>query len=196
MLLYLLDQICFKLSLAFFFLRIVTRQWQRSMIVVTVALYTAFNFGLLFVVIFQCGNPAAINVKTTVCLDWDTILGPILYFSASLNAVVDWIFALTPVVVIRSLQMSRRDKLSVFAMIALAISGSIVSIVRIPYIPGLRLDSDYYSATNDVIAYTSVIESGIGIIVASLAVLRPLVRQWVEQYRLTTSGKNSNSYHM
>ena len=196
MLLYLLDQICFKLSLALFFLRIVTRKWQRLIIVITVTIYTAFNFGLLFVVLFQCGNPTAINILTTTCLDWPTILGPLLYFSATLNALVDWIFALTPIIVIRSLHMEKRDKHSVMAMIVLAISGSIVSIVRIPYIPGLRLDSYSYSSTNDVIAYTSVIESGIGIIVASLALLRPLVRQWVEKARTTLSSNENSSYLM
>ena len=84
--------------------------------------------------------------------------------------------------------MRTRDKLSVYGIIVLASAGSIVSIVRIPFIPGLRLDTSYYSSSNDVIAYTSLIEAAIGITAASMAVLKPLGRKLLQRARVKLSS--------
>jgi hypothetical protein len=88
--------------------------------------------------------------------------------------------------------MDTRSKLSVYAIIVLASLGSVVSVVRIPYIPGLRLDTDYYNQQNDVIAYTSLIESAIGIIVASMSVMRPLVTRLFLKAKIALSSDRTS----
>lgn len=88
--------------------------------------------------------------------------------------------------------MDRRSKGSVYAIIVLASLGSIVSVVRIPYIDGLRLDKDYYGKENDVIAYTSLIESAIGIIVASMSVMRPLAARLAHRAKEALSSDSKS----
>ena len=123
------------------------------------------------------------------CLDWDTILGPVNYVGAAMNAIVDWIFALTPILVIRKTQMTRRSKTSVICLILLAVSGSIISILRIPYINGLDPASNYYSKSSDRIAYASIAEGGVGITAASLATLKPMFLTWLQRTR-SNSGQH------
>ncbi|KAI5202292.1 hypothetical protein E4T39_04756 [Aureobasidium subglaciale] len=189
--LYLLNQCFFKLSMAFFFLRIPNKRSHRWIIIISVAISIIFNLVLLGVSIGQCGNIATIDLDHPHCLSWN-IQGPLNYFCASLNAAVDWIFAILAIYIVQSLMMDTRSKISVYAIILLASAGSIVSIVRIPYIPGLRLDKSYYSQENDVIAYTSLIESAIGIIVASMSVMRPLISKIRERAKIALSS-NSRS---
>ena len=141
--LYLLNQCFFKLSLAFFFLRIVHQRWHRAIIISSVTVSVLFNISLMIVSILQCGNIATINLATISCLNWDTIQGPLKYFGAGLNAAVDWIFAATSILVVRNLSLDTRSRLSVYGIVLLATAGSIVSVVRIPYIPGLRFDQMY-----------------------------------------------------
>ncbi|KAG9657704.1 hypothetical protein KCU98_g2736, partial [Aureobasidium melanogenum] len=191
--LYLLNQCFFKLSMAFFFLRIPNRPLHRWIIIVSVTFSVLFNLILLGISIGQCGNIATINLDNLHCLSW-SIQGPLNYFCAALNAAVDWIFAILAIYIVSGLSLDARSKASVCFIILLASAGSIVSVVRIPYIPGLRLDTDYYSPKNDVIAYTSLIESAIGIIVASMSVMRPLAARIAQKAKIAlSSGSRSRS---
>jgi hypothetical protein len=189
--LYLLNQCFFKLSMAFFFLRIPNRALHRWIIIVSVSISIIFNLILLGVSIGQCGNISTIDLNHPQCLSWK-IQGPLNYFCAALNAAVDWIFAFLAIYVVHGLIMDTRSKLSVYAIIVLASLGSVVSVVRIPYIPGLRLDTDYYNQQNDVIAYTSLIESAIGIIVASMSVMRPLVTRLFLKAKIALSSDRTS----
>jgi hypothetical protein len=185
--LYLLNQCFFKLSMAFFFLRIPNRALHRWIIIISVSISILFNIILMGISIGQCGNIATIDLNHPHCLSWN-ILGPLNYFCAALNAATDWIFAGMAIYIVSGLIMDIRSKISVYAIIVLASLGSVVSVVRIPYIPGLRLDQDYYSETNDVIAYTSLIESAIGIIVASMSVMRPLAVRLAQKAKVALSS--------
>jgi hypothetical protein len=189
--LYLLNQCFFKLSMAFFFLRIPNRALHRWIIIVSVSISIIFNLVLLGVSIGQCGNIATIDLNHPQCLSWD-IQGPLNYFCAALNAAVDWIFAILAIYIVHGLIMDTRSKISVYAIIVLASLGSVVSVVRIPYIPGLRLDTNYYNQQNDVIAYTSLIESAIGIIVASMSVMRPLATRLFHKAKIALSSDSKS----
>ncbi|KAK6000441.1 hypothetical protein QM012_003687 [Aureobasidium pullulans] len=180
--------------MAFFFLRILqNRPFHRWIIISSVSIFVIFNIALLGISLGQCGNINTINIDHPHCLSW-SILGPLNYFTASLNAAVDWIFAILAIHIVSGLMMDTRSKISVYLIILLASAGSIVSVVRIPYIDGLRLDNNYYSRKNDVIAYTSLIESAIGIIVASMSVMRPLALRLAQKARVAlSSGSNSKS---
>ncbi|KAG9511802.1 hypothetical protein KCV07_g9909, partial [Aureobasidium melanogenum] len=173
---YLLNQCFFKLSMAFFFLQISNRRAHRWIIVMSVTLSISSNLALLAISIGQCGNIVHTNLTHLQCLSW-TILGPLNYFCATLNAIVDWIFAVLAIYIIKGLTLDSRSRVSLCVVVLLASAGSIVSIVRIPYISGLRVDKSYYSQENDIIAYTSLIESAVGIVVASMSVMQPLINK-------------------
>lgn len=95
--LYILTTVIFKLSLAVFFLRVVNQRWQRQVIIGSVTLYTLFGTAWLFVAIFQCGSPAnyGANEAAGKCLPFQTVLRPLNYTHGVLNAVTDWIFAIS-----------------------------------------------------------------------------------------------------
>lgn len=179
--------------MAFFFLRIPNGTFHRWIIISSVSIFVLFNLALLGISLGQCGNLSNINIDHPQCLSW-SILGPLNYFVASLNAAVDWIFAILAIHIVSGLNMDSRSKISVYFIILLASAGSIVSVVRIPYMDGLRLDNDYYSRKNDVIAYASLIESSIGIIVASMSVMRPLAARLAQKAKIAlSSGSRSRS---
>lgn len=179
--------------MALFFLRICNRTFHRWIIVSSVTLFIIFNLTLLSISLGQCGNIATIDMNDPHCLSW-SILGPLNYFIAALNATVDWIFAILAIYIVSGLNLSPHSKVSVYFIILLASLGSIVSVVRIPYIDGLRLNASYYSRKNDVIAYTSLIESAIGIIVASMSVMRPLAARLAQKAKVAlSSGSRSSS---
>ncbi|KAL1301435.1 hypothetical protein AAFC00_005688 [Neodothiora populina] len=187
---YVLAQATFKLSMAFFFFRIVIERWQRWLIIISVAVYVQLSLAVLFIFLFQCGDPAKLTLNGTAgsadtpkCLDFASVLEPVFYVYAALNVVVDWLFATIPIVVIRKLQMDRKDKYSAIFVIVLACSASTISLVRLPFVDGLNPMASYYSSASNRIAYTSVAETGVGIAAASLATTRPLLRAWRDRAR-------------
>lgn len=95
--LYILTTVIFKLSLAVFFLRIVNRKWQRRVIIGSVTIYTCFGVAWLFIAVFQCGSPTAYyqNEVAGKCLPFKTVLRPLNYIHGVLNALTDWIFAIS-----------------------------------------------------------------------------------------------------
>ncbi|KAG2162179.1 hypothetical protein JADG_001918 [Aureobasidium aubasidani] len=171
-------EIFIKLSAAVFFLRIVQEKWQKRTILVSVILYVAVMTTVILLTIFQCGVPSNILIHKS-CLDWDTVMGPISYFSGALTAATDWIFVLTTVSLVLKTKMPPRAKLSVCLLLSLAAMGSIVSISRIPFIRGGRVQLATASKLPKVVILAAI-EAGIGIIALSLATLRPLVKTWMD----------------
>lgn len=139
---------------------------------------------VIFVNIFQCGTVANL-LDHRNCLAWD-VMGPISYFSGALTAATDWVFVLTTVSLVLKTKMPSRAKLSVCLLLSLAAMGSIVSIVRIPYIRGGRLVLNQAAKLPRVVILAAV-EAGIGIIALSLATLRPLIKTWLDAISSKTS---------
>ncbi|CAD0082697.1 unnamed protein product, partial [Aureobasidium vineae] len=188
--LYILTTIIFKLSLAVFFLRVVNQRWQRQVIIGSVTLYTLFGSAWLFVAIFQCGNPGDYgkNELDGKCLPFKTVLRPLNYTHGVLNAVTDWIFAIS-----KSAQMHRQQKITVCTILGLGVLGSICSIVRLAYVDviGVLLEDLLVSAPN--YAIVSIIELGLGITAACLATLRPLFAAWFDKARTNMSSSRSRN---
>jgi len=142
---------------------------------------------VILLTIFQCGVPSNIFVHRN-CLDWDSVMGPISYFSGALTALTDWIFVLTTVSLVLKTKMPPRAKTSVVLLLSLAAMGSVVSIARIPFIRGGRYQLSTTSKLPRVVILAAI-EAGIGIIALSLATLRPLVKTWMD----ALSSKASSS---
>ncbi|CAD0108915.1 unnamed protein product [Aureobasidium uvarum] len=190
--LYILTTISLKISLAIFFLRIVIRPWQRRIIYTVTGVYTVYATAFAFVAVFQCGIPTNFLIKeaTGVCIS-DDILQPLNYVHASLNAISDWTFACLPVLVLWNAKIPRSAKISSGLLLSLGAVGSIISLIRIAYIPGLKTGPAFF--TNAItIGVWSLIEPGLGIVAASLATLRPLFKNMMEKARNSTNPSNSS----
>lgn len=186
MLIYLVDQILLKISIALFFLRIPQRPWQMCITYTSMGLYTTYSVSFFFVVLFECGSPTGFNFVFGKCFGWN-IMGPLNYIEAALNAVVDWVLVATPILVVSRTMMERRAKIQVCFLIVLGILGSLVSVARIPLIADLRI---YHSLTyfGKIVPITllSAVETGVGLIAISLAALRPLL----QRHKTTTMGSS------
>ncbi|KEQ68980.1 hypothetical protein M436DRAFT_76522 [Aureobasidium namibiae CBS 147.97] len=192
--LYILTTVALKISLAIFFLRIVVRQWQRRVIWITTAVYTIYATAFAFVAVFQCGIPTNFLIKEAVgiCIK-DDVLQPLNYIHASLNAVSDWTFAFLPVFLLWNSQMPRSAKISAGLLLSLGAVGSIISLVRIAYIPGLKTGPAFFTDAINIGVF-SLIEPAIGLNAACLATLRPLFKNMVGKVRSNaTNTTNSES---
>lgn len=188
--LYILTTVALKISLAIFFLRIVVRQWQRRVIWVVTAIYTIYATAFAFVAVFQCGIPTNFLIKEAVgiCIK-DDVLQPLNYIHASLNAISDWTFAFLPVFVLWNSQMPRSAKISAGLLLSLGAVGSIISLVRIAYIPGLKTGPAFFTDAINIGVF-SLIEPAIGLNAACLATLRPLFKNMVGKVRSNASTSN------
>lgn len=96
-------------------------------------------------------------------------------------------------VVVRTM-MPVRAKITVCLLIVLGSTASVISVIRIPFIKGIRIVPNLSYFTNLIpIALLSVAETGIGIIAISLAALRPLFGRCIERSKRTYQSKNGGS---
>lgn len=166
-----------KYSLAFFFLRIVTRRWQRVMIHLATGVYAIITLVLLFSIMFEYGVPTKRNVVGSPHIS-PTIVDILDLVHGSCNFVLDWILVLTAIPMVNDVQRPRRDKVSIACLIALGAVGSIVSVARVPFMHGLFPGANKIIPRSFIpIAALSSGESSIGMIAISLATLRPLFRR-------------------
>ncbi|KAG9963405.1 hypothetical protein KCU61_g3758, partial [Aureobasidium melanogenum] len=191
--LYILTTVTLKISLAIFFLRIVVRPWQRKVIYAATTVYAVYATAFAFVAVFQCGIPTNFLIKeaTGVCIR-DDILQPLNYLHSLLNAISDWTFACLPVFVLWNAKIPRSAKISSGLLLSLGAIGSIISLVRIAYIPGLKSGPAFF--TNAInIGVLSLTEPGLGMVAACLATLRPLFKNMMEKARTTNTSHSSKS---
>ncbi|GAB7343798.1 hypothetical protein MBLNU457_1769t1 [Dothideomycetes sp. NU457] len=188
-LLYISTHLFLKASLALFVMRIIFSRWQVWVVRISLGVYLAVGVAFFFLGLFICGVPSISNFITgDHCLTWDGSWGPMTYLFSILNALMDWILTITPVLYVWKLHIPPREKALACLLILLGMLGSIVSVVRIPYVSGLRPASGYKFFTNFIpICLCSVVESGIGIIALALAACRPLWRQVIGGSRARTT---------
>lgn len=189
-LLYIATHLFLKASLALFVMRIIFSRWQVWVVRISLGVYLAVGVSFFFIGLFVCGPPKLINFITgDHCLTWASSWGPMNYLFATLNALMDWILTLTPVLAVSKLHLPPRERALACLLILLGMLGSVVSVVRIPYLAGLRPASGLKFFTNFIpICLCSIVESGVGIIALALAACRPLWRQVV-------GGSRSRSTH-
>lgn len=193
---YTAETVALKISLAIFFLRIVTVTTYRYVIYTACLTYTIYGVFYFFIAIFQCGDPTSylLHEIEGTCISWK-VLGPLAYLQASLNAVTDWVYAIMPIFLIWDLQMARSTKWSVCACLMLATLGSVASVVRIGYLSGLADKNNYFAATTPL-AIWSIVESGLGIIAGSLATLKPLFQRMGMGTQKSQRSKPGNSHRL
>ncbi|KAF5602421.1 uncharacterized protein FSUBG_7728 [Fusarium subglutinans] len=103
-------------------------------------------------------------------------LQTVSYIVSAIQMATDWACAIIPFFIVAGLQMSRRRKISVIAILSLGVSASIATCIRMPYLK-------YYDTVKypneiayhlGVVSITSNVECCLGIIACSLPPLRKL----------------------
>lgn len=179
-----MDQIFIKLSVSLYFYRVCER-WQRYIIFGTVSIFSMYHVAFIFVTVFQCGVPtvstlarASIDGK---CIDWLHIVRPLLYVAISLNAVCDWIFVLACLPMLTKLRrMPNGEIFWIYFLVFLATGASVLSLVRLAYIPGGGTDVLLLKHNHDF-AVLSFTEAGTAIVTVSMATLHPLFQACVRK---------------
>lgn len=193
--LYVATAILVKIALCLFVSRLITQRYQIWIIRASLGIYIIISLVFGFVCLFQCGLPKPINFLLDKCLDWAHIIGPLNYIFSISNAIVDWILTVIPILVIWKLQMRRREKMAATVLVLFGSIGSIVSVIRVPYVHGLKLTGNvnfFHLIIPE--ALCSIAETGVGITALSLAALRPLWSKMVEGSRSKTSGAKSSNW--
>lgn len=126
--LYILTTALFKISLAIFFLRIVVISWQRHLIYIATGIYTIYSTVFILIITFRCGTPSdlLINAFKGRCIS-DAAIMPLVYTSGVLNAAVDWIFAVFPVLILWNSNMPRKAKISAGVLLSMGESAGVSS---------------------------------------------------------------------
>ncbi|KAF2816015.1 uncharacterized protein BDZ99DRAFT_127109 [Mytilinidion resinicola] len=145
---YVLATTSLKIALGLFFLRILTKPWQRKTFYVILSISSVYGCLYIFVVIFQCKDPRdlSIHVITDTCLP-DTFLLTAGYLYSSINTITDWTFVLVPLLMLSTPNMDRKTKFSVGIIMALGAVGSVGSILRIVYVKGIIFGPDFFDNT-------------------------------------------------
>ncbi|KAF7904813.1 hypothetical protein BELL_0743g00050 [Botrytis elliptica] len=111
-----------------------------------------------------------------VCLE-PRIITNFAYAISAETIFFDWLFALLPIPMLWDIKMSLRLKCSIMVILSLGIVASAATIIRVKYLVAfLNVTDALYSITPVFI--WSTIEIALGIIAASTATLRPLLRSW------------------
>ncbi|EOA85462.1 hypothetical protein ACJQWK_06605 [Exserohilum turcicum] len=208
---YILTTTFLKVSLGLFFLRVLTKRWQRLLFYAILTIGVVYGLLYFFVALFQCGNPAHIadNLYASTA---DQCLPEAIHLTAGyiygiINILADWTFVLIPISVLVDSDLDRRSKISVSIVMGLGAVGSISAVLRMVYLRGL--DMTTLSSLNEQSVKATIwatAEPGTGIIAASIAILRPLLRQVMSEVRgrassmslprklsLKTSGRPSDA---
>jgi hypothetical protein len=140
---YILTTTLLKVSLGLFFLRVLTKRWQKLIFHIILAISATYGLFYVFVSLFQCGNPtqladSLLKPASPKCLP-SAFLLTAGYLYGIINIVADWTFVLIPISVLIDSDLDRRSKISVSIVMALGAVGSVSSVLRMVYLKGLSL---------------------------------------------------------
>ncbi|KAF2223465.1 hypothetical protein BDZ85DRAFT_109831 [Elsinoe ampelina] len=176
--LYVTAGILSKIAIAMFFLRMARRRLDRWIVLTPLGIYISALSISMTVILFRCGLPLmAIKIlRDETCPIGSRVIEPLGYMMATLCSVCDLTFSILPIQLLRKARsMSRFSKTSAYMVVGVANIGTIVSIIKIPFIRGSTLGPNTFE--NSAPAFIlSTIETAVGITAISLACLKPLLR--------------------
>ncbi|CAI6339898.1 unnamed protein product [Periconia digitata] len=181
-----------KVSILTQYRRIFAVKRARIPIYIVMGLCVATGTEALFTFAFVCTPVDAFwNVMkrpAAKCLDEDVLR----YINGTLNMVTDLLIAALPIRVIWRLQLVRRQKIALIALLTLGWFVSIVSIIRLHSLYVLSQnpqDSMFYAAPP---IYWAAIEMNLAIVCACVPALKPLVVQVIPAFASRPSENNSS----
>ncbi|CAD0114883.1 unnamed protein product [Aureobasidium uvarum] len=171
--LYCASLIFIKSSICVALIRLVISKRLLYTLYAILALSASYGFIAMMTVLLQCKPLKATWDPSTGTCSSQAIIVHISYFVTACSITTDFACAVMPFVILWNLQMRKRLKFTVAAMLSLGFLASAATIVRIKYL-------DSYFATQDLafsnVVLWSIIETGIAIIVGSIPSLKPLVK--------------------
>ncbi|KAF2766998.1 hypothetical protein EJ03DRAFT_162776 [Teratosphaeria nubilosa] len=194
-LLYQPTNLALKFAIGFFILRVAQSKGHR--IIIYIVLTVSCLHGLAFVIVLlqQCHPISAYwetkHVEGHYCTSLNVLLA-LNYALSAINVVTDWTIAILPIFVVRKTQMPPFQKRLVAIILALGAMGSAATIVRLPFLGGLKsqyesAEADYIYNVIDALIWT-IVEVGVGATAGNIATLRPLLRG----FRKVWSRKSSD----
>ena len=159
------------------FLRSSTVSWHVWTVRLVTATSVVHGLVFFFMMIFQC-KPVTYFWQVRSggsCIRFETFI-LMLYFHSALTIASAWIFGTLPIFLVRRRQMNRATKHAACSLLIFVNIWIIITIVRINYVRKLTFcGCADASRMGSVIIFTNG-EVGMGIFVACVATLRPLLR--------------------
>ncbi|KAG9692055.1 NADH-ubiquinone oxidoreductase, partial [Aureobasidium melanogenum] len=183
---YVLSVIFLKISLAFFYLRIIVQRWQKIVICIAATTMTLYGLGYGFLYVFRCGP----NVEQQLvywaegkCIPDHTLL-VMTYVFGSLDTLTDFIYAFLPIYILWNSNMPMGMKLTAGFLLCMGSVSSICALVRVATLSNLKFDTAFFKQAVQT-GLWSIIEPGLAIVATSLAACRPL---WRKVFEDTSTG--------
>ncbi|KAH7117917.1 hypothetical protein B0J11DRAFT_441449 [Dendryphion nanum] len=187
-----------KISILLQYRKIFSTRQMRWPIYIVLGICTAFGLACVISGIFTC---------IPVDAAWDLTKQPtakcvkvnaLYWVNASLNIFTDWLVAILPVKAVLGLQLPKRQKIVLIAILTLGWFVCIVSILRLNALIVLARhpeDSTWYSSSA---AYWSSIEVNLAIVCASVPALKALVvkviPRFASQFKSSVTGQKSKDW--
>ncbi|KAG9624687.1 NADH-ubiquinone oxidoreductase, partial [Aureobasidium melanogenum] len=183
---YALSVIFIKISLAFFYLRIIVQRWQKIVICIAATTMTLYGlaYGLLYV--FRCGpnvNQQLVYWAEGKCIPDHTLL-VMTYVFGSLDTLTDFIYAFLPIYILWNSNMPLGMKLTAGFLLCMGSVSSICALIRVATLSNLKFDMAFFKQAVQT-GLWSIIEPGLAIVATSLAACRPL---WRKVFEDTSTG--------
>ncbi|KAL3419259.1 integral membrane protein [Phlyctema vagabunda] len=179
-----------KLSLGAFLLRLHKSPAQRWTVYITLAIISVYSVAFLIMAIFQCKpvdhywHP----LSEGTCFKPSIVVGS-TYAYAGIISFSDFLFAVMPIFLVWHLQMNTFMKVTVAGLMSLGAIAGVTTIVRVVYIKDIGENKDFFYNTAKLTIW-STIEPGVGIIIGSLAALRPLFKSLLGKHTMFSSSNN------
>ncbi|KAL2270537.1 hypothetical protein VTJ83DRAFT_2721 [Remersonia thermophila] len=170
-----------KSSFAITLLRLVTATWQKAALWFLLLTINGAMGSISIVQFFQCSVPPKPG-----CVNNDAVVA-LAVFAAGYSAFADLALTSFPFLIIRNLQMKRREKAGIIVSMSCGVVAGIVGIYKASTIPTVSRSLDFTYTTTTVLIWV-VAEVSATVIACSIPFLRPLVRH------IKTSKNSNNSY--
>ncbi|KAK2047724.1 integral membrane family protein [Colletotrichum somersetense] len=176
---YVLGMLFIKLSIGFFLLRLSTSRVYNWIIHVSLAIVTIWSVVIFFWNTFQCSPVEAqwdYTIPNAECVSADAVVAA-AYSISVMTIISDWLYALLPIPMVWSVEMTKQAKATVIVILSLGIFASIATLIRLKYLADLGNVADILFTGTDPMVWT-LVEPGVAIIASSLVTVRPLLRAW------------------
>ncbi|KAG9959927.1 hypothetical protein KCU61_g7062, partial [Aureobasidium melanogenum] len=173
--LYCASLIFIKSSICVALIRLVISKHLLYTLYAILALSASYGFIAMMTVLLQCKPLKATWDPSAGTCSSQAIIVHISYFVTACSITTDFACAVMPFIILWKLQMRKRLKFTVAAMLSLGFLASAATIVRIKYLDSYFAIHDLAHKVSNVVLW-SIIETGIAIIVGSIPSLKPLVK--------------------
>lgn len=176
---YALTMLFSKLSIAWFLLRVTISRVHRWIIYSAVVITVVSCATFFFVSMLQC-KPISLfwtqhlsSPPEGTCIDPQVVVG-LAYMFSVFCIVSDFTFALLPAWIVSHLNMKRKTKIALIALMGLGCFASAAVVIRFPYMRAIASNDFLYDTSG--IAIWSTVEQTLAITAGCLACLQPLVK--------------------